>query len=110
VFAFKIVEYLAAGAHVITTSMGPLEPDLEAGITYMPDNSPQTIAATLQCVIQDRSYERTGMQAAQQRYGPSAVAKSLDELLKQAMGTAFHEKVEINNKVVAVPAEPARMR
>src|SRR5262249_49850493 len=36
VFAFKLVEYLAAGAHVITTPMGALETELEAGVTYMP--------------------------------------------------------------------------
>ena len=31
VFAFKIVEYLAAGLHVITTPRGAVEPELEAG-------------------------------------------------------------------------------
>jgi len=50
VFAFKIIEYLASGAHVITTPMGPLEKELEAGVTYMPDNSPATIAAALELV------------------------------------------------------------
>jgi glycosyltransferase involved in cell wall biosynthesis len=83
VFAFKIIEYLAAGAHVVTTPMGNLEPGLEAGITYMSDNSPPTIAATLQRVIRDRSYERTAPQAAVQNYGPPAVSKSLDRLVRQ---------------------------
>jgi len=50
VFAFKIIEYLAAGAHVVTTPMGNVEQELEDGITYMNDNSPGTIAATLQRV------------------------------------------------------------
>ena len=91
VFAFKIIEYLAAGTHVITTPMGPLEKELEVGITYMPDNSPETIAATLQQVIKDRGYERTALEAAQQMYGPTSVSKSLDTLLKQVMTAGFRD-------------------
>jgi glycosyltransferase involved in cell wall biosynthesis len=85
VFAFKIVEYLAAGAHVVTTPMGNLEPKLESGITYMNDNSPATIAATLQRVIRNRDYERTAAEAAVQSYGPEAVSRSLDKLLNKVM-------------------------
>jgi hypothetical protein len=83
VFAFKIIEYLAAGAHCITTPMGFLEPELEAGITYMPDNTPQTIAATLQRVIRDHRYERLATEAAHCTYGPDAVARELDRLVTQ---------------------------
>jgi len=83
VFAFKIIEYLAAGAHVITTPMGPLEKELEAGITYMLDNSPETIAATILQVIKGRGYERRAKDAAQQMFGPTSVSKSLDALLQQ---------------------------
>jgi glycosyltransferase involved in cell wall biosynthesis len=85
VFAFKIVEYLAAGAHVVTTPMGNLEPKLERGITYMNDNSPATIAATLQRVIRNRHHERTAAEAAMQSYGPEAVSRSLDKLLNKVM-------------------------
>jgi glycosyltransferase involved in cell wall biosynthesis len=85
VFAFKIIEYLAAGAHVITTPMGPLEKELEAGITYMPDNSPQTITATIQRVIRDHSYRRNAMQATQQTYGPASVSRSLNALVDQVL-------------------------
>jgi glycosyltransferase involved in cell wall biosynthesis len=85
VFAFKIVEYLAAGAHVVTTPMGDLEPKLESGITYMNDNSPATIAATLQRVIRNRHHERTAAEAAMQSYGPEAVSRSLDKLLNKVM-------------------------
>lgn len=88
VFAFKIIEYLAAGAHCITTPMGALEPALETGITYMPDNSPETIATTLKQVIQARQYERLAVQAAQQAYGPEAVSRSLDKFLKQVLNGA----------------------
>jgi glycosyltransferase involved in cell wall biosynthesis len=85
VFAFKIIEYLAAGLHVTSTPMGPLDPQLEAGITYMPDNKAETIAATLKQVIENRSYERTAAQAALQTYGPDAVSTSLNTLVKQAL-------------------------
>jgi len=85
VFAFKIVEYLAAGAYCITTPMGELEADLETGITYMPDNSPDMIAATLKRVIGEGRYETLAVQAAQNRYGPEAVSASLDRLLKQVL-------------------------
>jgi glycosyltransferase involved in cell wall biosynthesis len=85
VFAFKIIEYLAAGAHVITTPMGALETDIERGVTYMRDNKPETIAATLRRVIQNREYERTAADAALQTYGPDAVAKSLETLINDVM-------------------------
>jgi glycosyltransferase involved in cell wall biosynthesis len=83
VFAFKIIEYLAAGAHVLTTPMGALEPDLEAGITYMPDNTSTTIAAAIQDVVSQGQYRRTATAAAHRMYGPPAVASSLDQLIHQ---------------------------
>ena len=48
VFAWKIIEYLAAGTHVISTPMGTLEPEIESGITYMPNNKAAKCAADLQ--------------------------------------------------------------
>jgi glycosyltransferase involved in cell wall biosynthesis len=83
VFAFKIVEYLAAGAHVISTRMGTLDPALEGGITYMPDNKAETIATTLKQVIGSCSYERNASRAALQTYGPQTVANSLDNLVTE---------------------------
>jgi glycosyltransferase involved in cell wall biosynthesis len=83
IFAFKIIEYLAAGTHVITTPMGLLEKELEAGITYIADNSPETIAGALQQVIKGREYERGALDAAQGMYGPAAVSKMLDTLLNR---------------------------
>jgi Glycosyltransferase len=83
VFAFKIIEYLAAGAHVITTPMGTLEPELEQGVTYIPNNRPETIATALKRVIENRAYERTATQTALQTYGSRAVLESLDKLLQQ---------------------------
>src|SRR6266404_6449319 len=85
VFAFKIIEYLAAGLHVISTPMGPLDSQLEAGITYIQDNKAGTIAATLKQVIESRSYERTAAQAPMQTYGPEAVSKALNLLVKQVL-------------------------
>jgi glycosyltransferase involved in cell wall biosynthesis len=85
VFAFKIIEYLAAGMHVITTPRGTLEPELEAGISYIKDNSPESIAAGLKKAISDRLYERTAEQAALKIYGPAAISRSLDSLFKQVI-------------------------
>ena len=85
VFAFKIIEYLAAGAHCVTTPMGTLEPQIEAGITYMPNNLPETIAVTLNKVVKDRRYEHSAADAAQQAYGPETVSRSLDKFLEQAL-------------------------
>ena len=84
VFAFKIL-VLATGLHVISTPMGPLDSRLEAGITYMPDNKAETIAATLKQVIENGAYERTAAEAALQTYGPEAISKSLSMLVKQVL-------------------------
>jgi glycosyltransferase involved in cell wall biosynthesis len=81
VFAFKIIEYLAAGAHVVTTSMGVLEKELEAGITYLPDNKPSTIAATLTEVIHNQRWKQNVASFVWRTYGSAAVARALDELL-----------------------------
>ena len=85
VFAFKIIEYLGAGAHVVTTPMGKLENEFESGITYMPDNRPQTIAAFLSRLIREGGWERTAVYHAHARYGAAAVAQSLDTLLRRAV-------------------------
>jgi len=83
VFAFKIIEYLAAGAHVATTRMGALEPEIEKGITYMRDNRPNTIAAALQSIIRDRLYDSDTRAPVHEAYGPSAVARELDMLVRE---------------------------
>jgi glycosyltransferase involved in cell wall biosynthesis len=83
IFPMKIVEYLAAGTHVLTTPMGTLEAELESGITYLPDNKAETIADCLKGVIQSRRYERTAADAVLNVYGPNAVARSLDKLIRQ---------------------------
>jgi glycosyltransferase involved in cell wall biosynthesis len=85
VFAFKIIEYLAAGAHVVSTPMGTLEPEMERGITYMPDNKAETIAAALKQVIKRRCYERTASEAALQSYGTAAVSESIKRLIQQVL-------------------------
>jgi glycosyltransferase involved in cell wall biosynthesis len=87
VFAFKIIEYLAAGLHVVTTPMGALEPELEAGITYIRDNSAETIRVTLNQLIQGRNYKRTAVKAAQNTYGPTSVARAFDKLIQQVVAT-----------------------
>ena len=82
-FAFKIIECLAAGTHVVTTPMGALEAELEAGVTYIPDNKPETIAAGLLRVIQENAFRRNAAEAARRLYGPPAVSAALDELIRQ---------------------------
>jgi hypothetical protein len=83
VFAFKIIDYLAAGNHVITTPMGPLEPEIEQGLTYIPDNTPRTIAATLERVIKEGLFKQTAAEPVKRSYGSASVAKSLDLLLAE---------------------------
>jgi glycosyltransferase involved in cell wall biosynthesis len=80
-FAFKVIEYLAAGAHVVMTPMGTVESDIEAGITYMADNRPGTIASTLRSVIDDRRYVHNSQSTVQSRYGTKAVSEALERLL-----------------------------
>lgn len=87
VFAFKVIEYLGAGAHCVTTPMGALEPEVESGITYMPDNSPATIAATLKKIIAGALYERSAADVVQETYGPAAVSKRLNTFLEEARQT-----------------------
>lgn len=82
-FAFKVIEYLSAGAHCVTTPMGSLEQGIEHGVTYLLDNAPATIAATLKKVIEERHYERSVAGVVQEVYGATAVAKRLDQFLKQ---------------------------
>jgi len=102
VFAFKIIEYLAADLHVISTPMGPLDSQLEAGITYMPDNKAKTIAATLKQVIESRCYERTAAQAALQTYGPEAVSKSLNMLVKQVLTRSAKTSIQVLSWILGV--------
>jgi glycosyltransferase involved in cell wall biosynthesis len=80
-FAFKVIEYLAAGAHVVMTPMGTLESEIEAGITYMADNRPDTIASTLRRVIEARRYARNAENVVQSRYGSKAVSEAVERLL-----------------------------
>jgi glycosyltransferase involved in cell wall biosynthesis len=89
VFAFKIIEYLAAGLHVITTPRGALEPELEAGITYIADNTPETLAGCLKKIIIKRLYERTAAQAALRTYGPEAISAALNRLVAQVAARPF---------------------
>jgi glycosyltransferase involved in cell wall biosynthesis len=85
-FPFKVIEYLAAGAHVVMTAMGNLEREIEEGITYMADNKPETIVSTLRRVIGEERYTRTAERIVQMRYGPNAISESLDGLLTEVAG------------------------
>jgi glycosyltransferase involved in cell wall biosynthesis len=84
VFAFKIIEYLAAGAHVITTPMGTLEREIERGITYLSDNAPESIASALRSVTLNGRWHEGAADYVQRTYGTAALSKSLDLLIRQA--------------------------
>jgi glycosyltransferase involved in cell wall biosynthesis len=83
IFPCKIIDYLAAGAHVIATPAGTLEKELENGLTYIPSNDPQTIATAIQQVIQERRWERNIAPLVCEKHGPTAVADALENLLQQ---------------------------
>jgi glycosyltransferase involved in cell wall biosynthesis len=87
-FSFKTIECLAAGLHVITTpltALEDLEPELKAGITYIADNSPTTIAASLEDVIRNERYGRTVAAATVEKYGPNAITRTLDVFVKNVV-------------------------
>ena len=71
---------------MITTPRGILEPELEAGVTYIHNNAPDTITKYLKQVIEDRRYECTAEKAALRTYGPAAVSEGLTMLLEQVTG------------------------
>lgn len=84
-FAFKIIEYLAGGLHVITTPRGELEPELEKGITYIQQNSPEAIAASLRQAIDQRRFDSNVREATLQIYGAPAITKSLNRMLVEVV-------------------------
>ena len=108
VFAFKIIEYLAAGAHVVTTPMGDLEAELEYGITYIPDNSIETIALALKKVIHERIYERTATRPAGDTYGPVAVELALDRLVRKVLQQSGDPGSDRSNGRAVDSDRPAR--
>ena len=101
VFPFKVIEYLAAGNHVITTPRGVLEPELEAGVTYIANNSPAEIAACLKAVMQNARYEQTAEEAAMHTYGPAAITQSLNRLVTQVTKGSGQENLAVQNATLA---------
>jgi glycosyltransferase involved in cell wall biosynthesis len=93
-FAFKVIEYLAAGAHVVMTPMGTLESEIEAGITYLTDNRPDSIASTLKRVIDERRYTHNAASVVQMQYGANMVSGQLEKLLLEA--AAFRHQVRVD--------------
>jgi glycosyltransferase involved in cell wall biosynthesis len=84
-FPFKVIEYLASALHVISTPRGKAESELEAAISYIPDNAADTIAASLKKIVAERVYERTAEKAALLTYGPAAISESLNKLIGQVI-------------------------
>lgn len=92
VFAFKIIEYLAAGAHVISTPMGLLEAGIEQGVSYIQNNDPATIATALRQAILSASWRRTAVPYVLDTYGLGSISRALDEFLQQA--TEHHRSIK----------------
>jgi len=96
-FSFKTIECLGAGLHVITTplvALDGLDPEMENGLTYINDNSPDTIAAGIKRVISERRHEHTSGRATLDKFGPETVSRSLDALLRQVMAYRSETKCE----------------
>jgi hypothetical protein len=77
--------------------MGTLEKEIERGITYMPDNDPDTIAATLKRVISDCSWGRTAAKDVHEKYGPGAVSQSLLMFINQVLSKSAKDNIGIEN-------------
>jgi hypothetical protein len=85
-FSFKTIEYLAACLHVITTPLAALEAleqELMHGITFVSDNRPETIAASLKQVIAEHLYEHTVAEETVRIYGPDAISQALASLINR---------------------------
>jgi glycosyltransferase involved in cell wall biosynthesis len=87
IFPCKIIDYLAAGAHVVAVPMGPLEKEFEEGITYLPSNDPEAISNAVQQVIRDRRWEHSVAPLVWETFGPAAAGDKLENLLQQACRT-----------------------
>lgn len=86
IFPFKIVEYLASGAHVLSTIIEEVEPELAKGITIIDsDDAPSLARGMLACM--DRFPNLPDASAAvQATYSQTTVAENLDKLLRAAVG------------------------
>jgi glycosyltransferase involved in cell wall biosynthesis len=98
VFAFKIIEYLAAGAHVVTTPMGALEKEVEAGITYIPNNEPKTIVKSLRTLVDREDWKREARRFVIATYGEAATAEKLAALI----ASVTHQKTENEPELAGV--------
>lgn len=83
VFAFKIIEYIAAGAHIITTPMGAVEKEIENYITYIESYSVTSIAETIEMVINKKMYTKINPEYVYNQYSLEAVASRLNEMLEK---------------------------
>ena len=72
-------------------------------MTYIPDNRPETIAASLRRVIDEREFERNAVDAARRLYGPAAVSVALDSLVREVVSRA-RGSVATNVTEIGYPA------
>ena len=82
-FAFKIVEYIASGAHVITTPMGEVEKEIEENLTYIENFSVESIRKTIEYVIENKRYLKSDTKYVNSQYSLTAVSTRLNDLFEK---------------------------
>jgi len=93
VFAFKIIEYLAARRPRHYHADGRARRELEAGHL-----SPEPIAASdrrdqIRRIVETRGYEQTATAAAQESYGPSAVLEVVGRAVERVVASSPPDRV-----------------
>ncbi|MFN0126414.1 MAG: glycosyltransferase [Verrucomicrobiales bacterium] len=83
-FAFKTIECLAAGLHVISTPMGEVEKELAEGMTIINDNNPETIVKALNRSVEEKVWEKTAQTAACKNYGFANVCEAIGQFVHRA--------------------------
>jgi glycosyltransferase involved in cell wall biosynthesis len=87
VFPFKIVEYLGAGRPVVSTPLGSLEPEIAQAILTTRDDSIESLAAGINCMISGyarwAAKARTAQESIRSQYGPGPMKRRLAELISE---------------------------
>jgi glycosyltransferase involved in cell wall biosynthesis len=86
IFPFKIVEYLAGGGHVLSTTIEDVGPELAKGITMIDSDDVSSLAqGMLGCINRVPNLPEASA-AAQAAYNQATVADNLEKLLRAAVG------------------------
>jgi glycosyltransferase involved in cell wall biosynthesis len=89
VFPFKLIEYLATDARVLSTRMGEFEAELEDAITYCPDDTVEGLREGLRTVLALPPLAPSAAGAyVRATYSCAAVSRALDEFLAECLAGA----------------------